>query len=124
MDCFNCDNVDNYIQLIHQEEIPCENCDHETKIYYWACLKCKAVWKTSNGVILNSSVFKKRPTEKDIENLVGMVSEFTKSSETSMDAYVSNHVADCIMCGETAYKNDNTFRCWSCDFEWEILESE
>lgn len=131
MECFNCNQGEDYIEQFYVEDFNCPHCRENIKMKFFLCVDCGAVWKqlgdeVVSGVVFNSSELSSA-MGPEIERLFSMLDEDKSSRKetTGITEYFSNFVIECVRCKEKAYRIDDlAYKCSSCNFEWEVVDFE
>jgi hypothetical protein len=131
MQCPMCEaEVDN---IFMKEEFDCCECNKKNVVTYHICTNCRHLWREINGTVVDNSVVgmndllatfePSSETKKMFDNLSADIEKIQRVQ--SGEARMSDFVHRCLRCNELALPcKDNTFKCTSCSFEWEVLKVE
>jgi len=122
MRCINCDNDD--IVVVLMEIFPCKHCNGEIEIKYVICGDCGVGWKTVDDEILSGTTFFDVGLGDifgDDEDGFDMAPVIDHNKDKS---HMGDYVHRCLRCQTLAYEvEENSYKCPSCNFEWEIIKN-
>jgi len=123
MDCINCGSGKN-VSILKGIFI-CDHCNELNYIDYYKCEECGETWKVvdlNSGIVESISLASHSKVFK--EGVSDSFGEIHVDEEACSDAgtLMTDYIHKCLMCNTVSYeKNENTWHCPECGFEWETV---
>jgi predicted RNA-binding Zn-ribbon protein involved in translation (DUF1610 family) len=120
MNCPNCGG-DNFTEFF-TEDIVCAHCGENNKVYCYMCEDCAAMFKVSDGKLIEESV-----VTEDYPGQIQLVSELvtTEFPVSSAPSAMEDVIHKCLRCNTISYEvSEGSFHCPECGFEWEVIKFE
>jgi hypothetical protein len=131
MNCPKCQSEEDSVVI--SESFPCCDCGGANLIEYHMCPICTAMWRTFNGIFTDNSLTELGSLANAVMTIEGDDNLFKNVREDidkqfrlhNGDAKMTDFVHYCLRCSALAFPSGpRTFKCSSCEFEWEVIAVE